>query len=46
MSCTHDNLILEREGGRLPLEVRLGSEVDKVMFVAFQSGFPVVSECC
>ena len=24
----HDNLIREREGGRLPLEVRLGSQVD------------------
>ena len=23
----HDNLIREREGGRLPLEVRLGSQV-------------------
>ena len=26
----HDNLIREREGGRLPLEVRLGSQVDIV----------------
>ena len=26
----HDNLIQEREGGRLPLEVRLGSQVDIV----------------
>ena len=25
-----DNLIREREGGRLPLEVRLGSQVDIV----------------
>ena len=30
MSCMHDNLIREREGGRLPLEVRLGSQVDIV----------------
>ena len=26
----HDNLIREREGGRLPFEVRLGSQVDIV----------------
>ena len=26
----HDNLIRERGGGRLPLEVRLGSQVDIV----------------
>ena len=30
MSCMHDNLIREGEGGRLPLEVRLGSQVDIV----------------
>jgi len=30
MSCMHDNLIREREGRRLPLEVRLGSQVDIV----------------
>ena len=30
MSCMHDNLIRDREGGRLPLEVRLGSQVDIV----------------
>ena len=30
MTCMHDNLIRQREGGRLPLEVRLGSQVDIV----------------
>ena len=29
----HDNLTREREGGRLPLEVRLGSQVDIVIRV-------------